>query len=115
LAIRVGFGLATAVDTAQIIETTGCRVCRVFRSDGLSVQNRGKGNDHDKLVYMAQVQLDEVIDHLSVEVKGALRDAFNEVLPGVNVNVDAFYRSFKKNVYRRCSVWEQVPDTYVTR
>jgi hypothetical protein len=62
---------------------------------------------------MAQVKLDELIDHLSLEVKRAIRDAFNEVAPNVEVDQEAFYRSFKKNVYRHCSVWENVPDQYV--
>jgi hypothetical protein len=62
---------------------------------------------------MAQVKLDELIDHLSTEVKKALDDALTAEVPNANVNMDRFFQVFKQSVYRHCSIWERVPDRYV--
>lgn len=64
---------------------------------------------------MAQVQMDELIDHLRTEVKKALADAFAETAPDADVDIDNFYHVFKRRVYHHCNVWEQVPDQYVNK
>lgn len=62
---------------------------------------------------MAEVQIEEVIDHLSSEMKKALETAVNEVIPNASFDRTALYKAFKRAVYRKCSVWETVPDQFV--
>jgi hypothetical protein len=62
---------------------------------------------------MARVKVDEIIDHLSSEIRSALAEALSEVAPDADVNEEHFFRAFKKAVYRRCNTWENVPDQYV--
>jgi hypothetical protein len=62
---------------------------------------------------MAQVKIEEIIDHLSHEMKRALEDAVERTIPGVSFDRDELFRQFRKAVYRKCSVWEKVPDQYI--
>jgi len=62
---------------------------------------------------MTQVKVDEIIDHVRSEVKKALQDAFDEVVPHADIDLDAFYAVFKKQVYHHCSIWENIPDRFV--
>ena len=64
---------------------------------------------------MAKVKIEEVIDHLSSEMKRALEQAVNNSIPGVQFDRNILFREFKKGVYRKCSVWEKVPDQYVEK
>jgi hypothetical protein len=66
-----------------------------------------------KIDNMARVKIEEIIEHLSSEMQGALSDALSEVAPDADVNKEHFFRAFKKAVYRRCNTWENVPDQYV--
>ena len=62
---------------------------------------------------MAKVKIDEIIDHLSTEMRRALSDAVKETLPAAMFDEYELFRSFKRAVSRKCSTWEQVPDKYV--
>ena len=62
---------------------------------------------------MAQIKVDEVMDHLSSEVRGALADAMRQVAPDAEYDANALYLSFKRALYSRCRIWETVPDRYV--
>lgn len=62
---------------------------------------------------MAKVKIEDVVDHLSHEMKKALEDAVNQTVPNAHFDRNALFKAFKKAVYRRCSVWENVPDMYV--
>lgn len=62
---------------------------------------------------MASVNIEEVIDHLSSEIRRALEDAVQEVAPEAEVDSYDLYRAFKRAVGRKCSTWETVPDRYV--
>jgi hypothetical protein len=62
---------------------------------------------------MAKVKVDEVVDHLSNEMRRALEDAVNEVIPGAQFDSNELFRAFKRAVYRKCNAWEAVPDQYV--
>lgn len=64
---------------------------------------------------MAKVKIEDVIDHLSSEMKRALEDAVNETIRGASFNRDELFRNFKRQVYRKCSVWEDVPNNLVDR
>jgi hypothetical protein len=62
---------------------------------------------------MAQVKIEDIVDHLSGEFTGAIEDTLSELLPDAEVDARGFFRTFKAKVYRRCSVWENVPGQYV--
>lgn len=62
---------------------------------------------------MARVKMDELVDHLSSEMKKALDDTLQKHFAGQSYDRNAFFRDFTRNVYRRCNVWENVPDQYV--
>lgn len=62
---------------------------------------------------MARVKIEEVIDHLSSEMRRALEDAVRETIPNVQVDAHELFRSFRRAVRRKCSTWERVPDNYV--
>lgn len=62
---------------------------------------------------MAQVNIEEIVDHLASEMRRALEDTVKEVAPGVSVDTRALHRAFVRAVRRKCSTWETVPDQYV--
>ena len=64
---------------------------------------------------MARVRIENIIDHLDYNIRRALKDAVDEVLPGVRCDERELFRAFKRALYRRCSTWERVPDMYVEK
>jgi translation initiation factor 2 alpha subunit (eIF-2alpha) len=62
---------------------------------------------------MAEVQMDEIVNHLRSEMRRALEDAVREVAPNAQIDFHELYRSFRRAVRRKCNQWEQVPDDYV--
>lgn len=62
---------------------------------------------------MTKVQIEEVVDHLSSEFRRALEETMKEHFPNQNFDSFAVFRTFKRQVYRKCNVWETVPDRYV--
>ncbi len=64
---------------------------------------------------MARVKIEEVVDHLSSEMRRALEDAVRECAPDANIDAHELLRAFKRAVRRKCSTWEQVPDHYVEK
>jgi hypothetical protein len=62
---------------------------------------------------MAEVQIEEVVDHLDSEFKKALDDIMNEYAPGIQYDRNELFRLFKRRMYNHCSVWESIPDQYV--
>ncbi len=62
---------------------------------------------------MARVQVENIVDHLSSEMRRALEDAVSEVVPGANVDAYELFRAFRRAVGRKCNTWESVPDHYV--
>ena len=64
---------------------------------------------------MAQVKIEDVVDHLDTEFKKALEDTFGEFAPGVSIDRSQVFRFFLRRVYEHCSVWETVPDSLVDK
>ena len=62
---------------------------------------------------MARVRMEEIVDHLSSQMRRALSDAVKEAIPNSNVDEYALFRAFKRAVGRKCSTWERVPDRYI--
>lgn len=62
---------------------------------------------------MARVDIEEIIDHLSSEIRRSLKDSVNRVIPGATFDERELFREFKREVRRKCNTWENVPDQYV--
>lgn len=62
---------------------------------------------------MAQIKIEDVIDHLSAEMKRALEEAVNSQIPGAQFDRNSLFKAFRKAVYKKCSVWETIPDSLV--
>jgi hypothetical protein len=62
---------------------------------------------------MARVKIEDIVDHLSSEMRRALEDAIREVGGGAKIDSYELYRAFKRAVYRKCNTWENVPDRFV--
>ncbi|MGO9138125.1 MAG: hypothetical protein ACLP9S_17365 [Syntrophales bacterium] len=64
---------------------------------------------------MARIKVEDVVDHLDREFRGALKDTMQEMFPELEFDERELFRTFKKKVYRKCSIWESVPDHYVKK
>ncbi|MCE7517178.1 MULTISPECIES: hypothetical protein [Halomonadaceae] len=64
---------------------------------------------------MAEVEIEEIIDHLSSEMKRALEAAVQDVKPDANIDRNDLFRAFRRAVRRKCNTWETVPDQYVRK
>lgn len=62
---------------------------------------------------MAQVKIEDIVDHLSSEFRRALEDTFAAHAPNVRIDSYQVFRDFRRAVYRKCNVWENVPDQFV--
>lgn len=62
---------------------------------------------------MARVKIEGIVDHLSSEMRRALKDAVSEVAPKTRFDEYELFRAFRRAVSRKCSTWESVPDHYV--
>jgi hypothetical protein len=62
---------------------------------------------------MKYVDPEEIVDHLSSEVRKALKDAVQEVMPSAQFDEQKLFRAFKRALSRKCSRWEQVSDRCV--
>ena len=62
---------------------------------------------------MAKIQIENIVDHLDSEFRKALEATLKEHFPNENFDTREVFRTFKRQVYRKCSVWEDVPDRYV--
>lgn len=62
---------------------------------------------------MARVKIEEIVEHLRSEMRGALEDAVTHVLPKAQFDSHDLFREFRRAVGRKCGTWETVPDSYV--
>jgi hypothetical protein len=62
---------------------------------------------------MAEVKIEEVVDHLSSDMRRALEEAVREAIPGAVFDSSALCQSFIRAVGRACHTWEKIPDKYV--
>lgn len=62
---------------------------------------------------MARVKIEEVVDHLSSEIRKALSIAVNNVIPNAEFDERQLFREFRRAVGRKCDTWERVPDQYI--
>lgn len=64
---------------------------------------------------MSKVRIEEVIDHLSSEMRRALKDSVQEVIPNSHFDEYELFRAFRRAVGRKCHTWENVPEKYVEK
>jgi hypothetical protein len=62
---------------------------------------------------MARVKMEEIVEHLSSEMRRALGDAAENTLGGVQSDEYELFRASRHAVARRCHNWEIVPDRSV--
>jgi hypothetical protein len=62
---------------------------------------------------VARVKIEAIVDHLSLEMRKALEIAVKGEVGDVDFDPRALFKASKKAVYRKCSVWERVPDSCV--
>jgi hypothetical protein len=62
---------------------------------------------------VAQVKIEEVVEHFRSEMRRAHVDAVREVLPSAAIGDHALLRAFVRAVGRKCNTWENVPDHYI--
>ncbi|PAX06390.1 hypothetical protein CKY28_17465 [Sphingomonas lenta] len=61
------------------------------------------------------MKIEDVVDHLRGEMRRALAQTLKTVAPEVQVDDGQLFREFRRNVSRRCSTWETVPDHCVDK
>jgi hypothetical protein len=81
----------------------------------LSVQELFKfvnGGNH-----MAEINIGEIVDHLSPDLRKALAIALEEVggevLNDIYIDEHDLFRAFKRAISRKCRTWERVPDRFI--
>ena len=62
---------------------------------------------------MAEVEIEEIVDHLRREMTRALEEAVQKVLPGIEFDRKALFKAFKLAVRKKCRTWEEVPEKLV--
>jgi len=65
------------------------------------------------LLHLARVKIEDIIDHLSSEMRKSLRDSVDNVIPNANFDERELFREFKRQVRRKCNTWEAVPERYI--
>lgn len=64
---------------------------------------------------MAQIKIEDIVDHLGTEFRKALEATLKQHFPDKTFDSRTVFRTFKRMVYRKCSVWEEVPDNLVEK
>ena len=64
---------------------------------------------------MARVKIEEIVGHLSTELRKALDEAVRKEIPDADFNPQQLFREFRRAVRHKCSTWESVPDHYVEK
>lgn len=64
---------------------------------------------------MAQVKIEDIIDHLDTEIRKALSATIKHHFPDLQFNDREIFRTFRRNVGRKCSTWETVSDDLVEK
>ena len=62
---------------------------------------------------MARVKIEDIVDHLSSDMKRALERAVERTCPDVAFDRNQLFREFRRAVGAKCRTWESVPDHYV--
>jgi len=61
----------------------------------------------------AEVDIEEIVEHLSSQFRRALEDTVKHAIPGATFDAHELFREFKRALRRKCNDWEDVPATSV--
>lgn len=64
---------------------------------------------------MAKIKIERVLEHLDTEIRNALAETLRTHFPAANFDEREIYRTFLRNVDRKCRSWESVPDSCVEK
>ncbi|HNW97776.1 MAG TPA: hypothetical protein PKK00_05110 [Bacteroidales bacterium] len=59
---------------------------------------------------MARIKIDYIIDYLNKDIRKALEETLKQYFPNESFDNRALFHTFKRNVAKKCSSWEEVPD-----
>ncbi len=62
---------------------------------------------------MASVRIQDILDHLSSDIKKALTIAIENSIDDADFDEGELYREFSKAVGQKCNTWESVPEHLV--
>ncbi len=64
---------------------------------------------------MARVKVEDLLESLDSDLRVALGRAVSRMIPNAQFDERALYKAFCQEAYRKCSIWETVPDQYVEK
>lgn len=64
---------------------------------------------------MARVKIENIIEHLDHDLRRALENTVRSQLRDAHFDPHSLFREFVREVGRRCSTWERVPDSCVEK
>jgi hypothetical protein len=64
---------------------------------------------------MARIKVEELLESLDSDLRVALGRAVRSQIPNATFDERTLYKAFCKEAYRKCSIWESVPDQYVEK
>ena len=64
---------------------------------------------------MAQINIEHVVDHLDSECRKALEATLKVHFPNQDFDTREVFKTFKKQVYKKCNDWEYIPDQFVEK
>ena len=62
---------------------------------------------------MAKLNVEQLINHLDLEVRKALEATLREYFPYEEYNSRAISKTFQKELGKRCKVWENIPNKFI--
>ncbi len=62
---------------------------------------------------MARIKMLEIMEALAQPMRGALDEAVDKALPGVQVDKAQLFREFRRALLARSKQWERVPSSAV--
>jgi hypothetical protein len=62
---------------------------------------------------MARIKMLEIVEALSVPLRGALDEALTKVVPAAEVDRAQLFREFRRALLARTKPWERVPNSAV--
>jgi hypothetical protein len=64
---------------------------------------------------MAQVKIEEIVDHLEIKMRRALDETIKKHFLDTDIESKEVFKTFKRMVGMKCKTWEDVPDDCVEK
>ncbi|MGC2062007.1 MAG: hypothetical protein WA610_03450 [Thermodesulfovibrionales bacterium] len=62
---------------------------------------------------MTRINIEEVVDHLDIQMRKAMEDAVYSTVPDAAFDGHSLFREFKRAVGSECGTWVEIPDTLI--